>query len=146
MTQTASQRPPMAGLHHFSLTVTDVEASAEWYQRVLGLTRVPSRIPHYGNEESGYAVVLVDMAVGVMIGLHHNEANRGEPCDETRTGLDHIAIAVPSRSDLDAWASWLDHSGVPHSGVTDTSDPMEYSVLVFRDPDTIQLELFFMAS
>ena len=58
MTQTASQRPPMAGIHHFSATVTDVEASAAWYQRVLGLQRIPPRFPHYGNEETGYAVVL----------------------------------------------------------------------------------------
>lgn len=32
-----------------------------------------------------------------------------------------------------------------HSGVIDTDKPMPYSVLVFRDPDNIQLELFYMA-
>ena len=62
MTQTASQRPPMAGIHHVSPTVTDVEASAAWYQRVLGLERIPPRFPHFGNEETGYAVVLADPA------------------------------------------------------------------------------------
>jgi len=144
MTETASQRPPMGGLHHFSPTVTDVEASAAWYERVLGLQRKPPRFPHYGNEETGYAVVLADMAAGGMIGLHHNVANRGEPCDETRTGVDHVAIAVPVRSDLDAWASWLDHLGVKHAGVTDATDPVKYSVLAFRDPDNIQLEMFYM--
>ena len=35
MSQTAKQRPPMGGFHHFGITVTDVEASADWYQRVL---------------------------------------------------------------------------------------------------------------
>ena len=146
MSETVNQRPPMAGIHHFSPTVSDVEASAAWYHRVLGLERVPPRFPHYGNEETGYAVVLADMTAGVMIGLHHNEANRGEPCDETRTGVDHVAIAVPTRGDLDAWAAWLDHLGVPHSGVKDTADPVDYSVLTFRDPDNIQLEMFFMAT
>jgi glyoxylase I family protein len=122
----------MAGIHHVSPTVTDVEASAAWYQRVLGLERIPPRFPHFGNEETGYAVVLADPAAGVMIGLHHNVANDGEPCDERRTGLDHIAIAiaVPARSDLDAWAAWLDHLGVPHAGVNDATDPVKYSVLV----------------
>jgi glyoxylase I family protein len=143
MTQTADVRPPMAGIHHFSATVTDVEASAAWYQHVLGLQRIPPRFPHYGNEETGYAVVLAEPTSGVMIGLHHHAANGGEPCDERRTGLDHIAIAVPARSDLDAWATWLDHLGVPHGGVNETADPVKYSVLVFRDPDNIQLELFF---
>src|SRR6476469_3550711 len=126
MTQTACQRPSMARIHHLSSTVTDVEASAAWYQRVLGLERIPPRFPHFGNEETGYAVVLADPATGVMIGLHH------------------IAIAVPARSDLDAWAAWLDHLDVPHAGVNDATDPVKYSVLVFRDPDNIQLELFFM--
>ena len=144
MTETATPRPPMAGFHHFSPTVTDVEASAAWYQRVLGLQRVPPRFPHHGTEETGYAVVLADMAAGIMIGLHHNAANSGEACNETRTGLDHVAIAVPARSDLDGWAAWLDHLGVPHSDVTDATNPVEYSVLVFRDPDNIQLEMFFM--
>ena len=27
----------------------------------------------------------------------------------------------------------------------DTTDPMPYSVVVFRDPDNIQLELIYMA-
>lgn len=146
MSELVDQRPAMAGFHHFSPTVTDVEASAEWYQRVLGLERVPPRFPHYGNEDTGYAVLLLDAESKIAVGLHHNIANAGEPFDETRTGLDHIGILVPQRSDLDRWASWLDVQGVAHSGVTDTDDPMKYSVLVFRDPDNIQLELFYMGA
>ena len=65
--------------------------------------------------------------------------------DERRTGLDHMSFAVAARADLDAWASWLDSLGVENSGVTDTDDPVPYSVVVFRDPDNIQLELFYMA-
>jgi catechol-2,3-dioxygenase len=61
-----------------------------------------------------------------------------------RTGLDRIAIAVPARPDLDAWAAWLDHVGVPHAGVQDATDSVNYSVLIFRDPDNVQLELFFI--
>ncbi|HEY2095394.1 MAG TPA: VOC family protein, partial [Pseudonocardia sp.] len=140
----ASQRPPMAGFHHFSPTVTDVEASAAWYERILGLQRVPPKFPHYGNEESGYAVLLMDVESKIAIGLHHHVSNDGKPCNETRTGFDHIGIAVPNRSDLDSWASWLDAQNVAHSGVTDADDPIKYSVLVFRDPDNIQLEMFHM--
>lgn len=146
MAQIDEQRPALAGFHHFSPTVTDVEASAAWYQRVLGLERVPPKFPHYKNEETGYAVLLMDAKSGIAIGLHHNIANDGRPFDESRTGLDHIGIAVPNRSGLDSWAAWLDAQKVPHSGVADTDDPIKYSVLVFRDPDNIQLELFYMDS
>jgi catechol 2,3-dioxygenase-like lactoylglutathione lyase family enzyme len=134
--------PRTGGVHHFSATVTDIEASVEWYRRVFGLERVPVPFPHHGSEESGYAILLTDPHSGLAIGLHHHDANRGDPFDETRTGLDHLAFAVSDRSALDAWAAWLESLGVPHSGITDVDEPVAYSVLVFRDPDNIQLELF----
>jgi catechol 2,3-dioxygenase-like lactoylglutathione lyase family enzyme len=134
----------MAGFHHFSATVTDLEASVSWYQRVLGLERVPQRFPHYGDEESGYGILLMDLDAEIIIGLHHHVANDGRRFDEARTGLDHIGISVQNRSDLNSWVSWLDAQGVAHSGVTDADEPFKYSVLVFRDPDNIQLEMFCM--
>ena len=145
MNQTAMQRPPMAGFHHFSPTVTDIEASVSWYQRVLGLERIPGKFPHYGNEEGGYEVILADFNAGIIIGLEHHAANDGQPFDETRTGLDHIGISVPSHADLKNWAEWLDSLGVMHSAVTDIDGGgLKFSTLVFRDPDNIQLEFFFM--
>ena len=144
MSQAARQRPPMGGFHHFGVTVTDVEASADWYQRVLGLERIPAKIPHHGNEESGYAVLLADFSCGIIVGLQHNTRNDVQPFDEARTGLDHVSMSVPSRSHLESWAEWLDGSAVPRSEVTDIDDPIKYSALVFRDPDNIQLEFTFM--
>ena len=80
-------------------------------------------------------------AWGWAIGIHRHARNRGTPADETLTGLDHFALAVAGRHDLELWAERLDEQGVQHSGVIDTTDPMPYSVVVFRDPDNIQLEL-----
>jgi glyoxylase I family protein len=87
----------------------------------------------------------MDPRSGIAIGLHHHQANPGQPFQESRTGLDHISFGVADRADLDAWARWLDELGVEHSGVIDTDNPLPYSVLVFRDPGNIQLELFHMA-
>ena len=136
--------PAVTQIHHFSPTVSDVEASAAWYQKVLGMERIPFPFPHWGDEEGGYAVVLMNPA-GFVIGLHHHEANPGDTFHERNTGLDHIAFAVSTRPDLDSWAAWLDECGVAHSGVIDATEPMAYSVVVFRDPDNIQLELVHMA-
>ena len=138
--------PAVTGFHHFSATVFDVEASAQWYQRVFRMNRVPVLFPHYGAEESGYAVLLMDPRSGIAIGLHHHQANPGQPFHESRTGLDHISFGVAERADLDAWARWLDELGIEHSGVIDTGQPVPYSVVVFRDPDNLQLELFHTAS
>jgi len=134
--------PAVTGIHHFSLTVSDVEASAHWYQRVFGMNRVPVVFPHYGAEEEGYAVLLMDARSGVAIGLHHHDANPGDPFAESRTGLDHSSFGVADREALQAWARWLDELGVEHSGIIDTDTALPDSVIVFRDPDNIQLELF----
>jgi glyoxylase I family protein len=133
----------IAGIHHFSPTVSDVEASAAWYERVFSMIRVPMTFPHHDREESGYAVMLLDPASGLAIGLHHHAANQGEAFDEARTGLDHIGFRVPTRESLDAWVSKLDGLGIEHSGVRDITDPVPFSTLVFRDPDNIQLEFIY---
>ena len=138
--------PAVAGFHHFAPTVTDTEASAQWYQRVFGMERVPVTFPHYRAEQEGYAVLLLDPRSGIAIGLHHHAGNGREQFDETRTGLDHMSFNVASRAELESWASWLTELGIEHSGVVDATSPMSYSVVVFRDPDNIQLELFHLAA
>ena len=138
--------PPTTGMQHLSLTVSDVEAGAAWYTRVLGMNRVPVTFPHHLDEDGGFAVVLVQPQSGVMIGLHHHEGHAAGGFDERRTGLDHIAFGVAERADLDAWTAWLDEQGIEHSGVQDVQSPMPFATVVFRDPDNIQLELFYMAS
>ena len=136
--------PRIDGVNHLSRTVTDIDVSISWYQRVFGFNRVPVPFPHRGSEQSGYGILLTDPNSDLAVGLHHHHANRGDAFDGTRNGLDHIGFAVPDRTVPVAWADWLDSLGVSHSGVVDTTEPVGYSVLVFRDPDNIQLELFTM--
>jgi glyoxylase I family protein len=97
--------------------VSVVEASAQWYERVFGMNRVPVTFPHYGAEEGGYAVLLMDPRSGIAIGLHHHEDNPGRSFQKNQTGLDHISFAVAERADLDAWVGWLDELGIENSGV-----------------------------
>jgi glyoxylase I family protein len=125
--------PPLGGVHHFSLTVTNIAASVAWYRRTLGLIEVM-------NEEhaGGRAVVLMHPAGQLFIGLHAHATNAGEPFDETRTGLDHISIGVADRGELEAWERRLRDLGVSYSPIYERSYG---ALLVFRDPDNIQLEL-----
>lgn len=139
---TRSAAPAITGVHHISITVTDLEASLAWYQRLLGADRLPMKFPHYGREDTGYGELLIDQRSGVVIGLHTNTGNGGEPFDEARTGLDHVALNVATREDLQAWTAWLDELGIEHSGIRTDDKPFPFSTVVFRDPDNIQLELF----
>jgi catechol 2,3-dioxygenase-like lactoylglutathione lyase family enzyme len=134
--------PGITGVHHIALTVTDVEASAGWYERVFGAIRLPTTFPHHEREETGHAVLMLVPGCGLPIGLHHHVSHAGEPFDEVRTGLDHVGFGVDARGDLDRWATKLDGLGVEHSGVRDVTEPVPFSTLVFRDPDGIQLELY----
>jgi catechol 2,3-dioxygenase-like lactoylglutathione lyase family enzyme len=144
MHMSASNDATFSGVHHVSLTVTDLPASIEWYQRVFRTQRLDITIPHYGREETGYSVLLPEPRSGLIFGLHTNTGNRGEPFDEARTGLDHVSFGVSGRPALEAWVAWLDELGVEHTGIVDEVDPIRYSTVVFRDPDNIQLELIAM--
>jgi glyoxylase I family protein len=132
--------PSITGIHHVSVTVTDVEASVAWYQRLFGMDRIPFTFRHYGQEDSGYGVMLLDPRLGIGIGLDFHQANRREVFDECRTGLDHLSFGVATRDELAAWAGKLDELGIQHTGIRDEQQPLAYSTVVFRDPDNIQLE------
>jgi catechol 2,3-dioxygenase-like lactoylglutathione lyase family enzyme len=138
----AHATPGITGIHHISVTVTDLAASLTWYQRLLGADHVPMKFPHYGCEDTGYGELLVDPRSGVVIGLHTNTGNDGQRFDEARTGLDHVALNVASRADLEAWTVRLDELGIEHSGIRVGDQPFPFATVVFRDPDNIQLELF----
>ncbi len=140
-TQEQTSVPRIGGLHHIGLTVCDIEASEAWYTRVLGLTRAFVE-PHHGGG-TGFAVVLHRPGTPLFLGLDKHEANQGQRFEESRTGLDHVAFHVADRSELDAWVEHFDRLGVSHSGIAEFSEPFPFAVLVFRDPDNIQLELIW---
>ena len=83
--------------------------------------------------------LLADPEWRFIIVLHRHDANEGERFAETRTGLDHVGFNVSSRADLERWQEHLAALGVSQSPIADT--PYGY-ILVFRDPDNIQLEMF----
>lgn len=133
-----------ARLHHIALTVTDVDASTPWYEAVFGVT-FRMDVPHDG----GVGKLLTDDDQQLMIVLHRHDTNDGVLFAETRAGLDHAGFVVPNRTDLEAWQDHLEANGVARVDVADkplTQSPIADepygSVLVFRDPDNIQLELF----
>ena len=124
-----------SGISHLDFSVSDVEASAAWYVRVLGLRRLrrvdlPERA----------MIVLLHEPAGLVIGLNEHSESRGGAFDERRAGLDHVGFAVATRKDLDDWQARLAELGVEHSPAADTESG---AALVFRDPDNIQLEFWW---
>jgi len=102
---------------------------------VLGLEEI-NRVE--GNGWHG--ILLIHPASASLLEYQQHEAHRGEPFDPRKTGLDHVGFQVRSRAALDEWLEHFEALGVDHSPIADR----EYgSVLTFRDPDGIQLEMFF---
>ena len=135
-------------LHHLAVTVTDLEASVAWYGSIFDVHPVLD-VPHPG----GVGKVLADTDRHLMIALHRHDSNGRQQFSETITGLDHAGFTVPSRRDLEAWQDHLESNGVARAEQADqplTQSPIAdepyASVLVFRDPDNIQLELFAPAA
>ncbi len=130
--------PNITGISHVELSVRDAEQSAAWYKRVLGMeTLTPITCPDWGP---GLITSLLH-PTGFAIGLLQHEPCEGGRFSEFRIGLDYLAFGVESRAELEAWVAHLDACSVDHSPIKDESYG---AVVVFRDPDNIQLELFFV--
>ena len=123
------------GVHHIALTVRDMEKTTYWYEDLFGLTKVAEM-----EEPPGRPVHLyMHPGSGLFFGFHTHTENEGEDFNEFRTGLDHIGFGVASRAELEAWKLRIEERDIAHSPIADR----DYgSVLVFRDPDNIQLELY----
>jgi catechol 2,3-dioxygenase-like lactoylglutathione lyase family enzyme len=131
--------PTISAIHHVSVTVTDIDRSVAWYGEVLGLERLMEEKHPDGG---GYAIVLGKPDWSMCIGIHTHDANTAERFHEARTGLDHVGLLVPSKADLEAWEARLTELGVEHAPINDELEG--FAVLVFRDPDNIQLEFVSM--
>lgn len=129
--------PEFTGISHLDLTVSDVERSAEWYVNTLGLHRLLR-----SDFDDRSMVVLLHPGSGLIVGLNQHREQSAERFDERRPGLDHVGFAVAERAELQRWQERFVELGVTHSPVTDDPSGMG-TALVFRDPDNIQLELWW---
>jgi glyoxylase I family protein len=129
--------PSITGGHHIALTVTDADRSAEWYSELLGMPVVLA-----GDDEAVKYRVLADPGSGWVLGVRQYHDRKGDGFDEFRTGLDHFAFSVESRAELEEWERELSRRGITYTPIAET--PIG-SVIVFRDPDDIQLEFWLPA-
>jgi glyoxylase I family protein len=125
--------PDFPAITHVALTVSDLERSRPWYQRLFGSDPVI-------DEDTGPFHHVVWLMGGTLVGIHQfPDLKSAEPFDERRPGLDHLAFACANRSELEEWERHLNELGVTNGGIVDAPYG---SGLSFRDPDNIALEFF----
>jgi len=137
-TQTA---PAVVGISHVGLTVRDIIASEAWYAEVLGLVRAFVE-PHATGD--GYAVVMTRPGTALFVGLDHHPEAEGEHFSPLQTGLDHLALHLATRDDVDEWITHFNAIGVEHEELVETTEPVPHALVLVRDPDGIPIELFWV--
>lgn len=127
----------ITGGHHIAFTVRDADRSAQWYSDLLGM-----QVVLQGEDDTVKFRVLAHAGSGWVVGVRQYLGREEAEFDEFRTGLDHFAFTVASRDELTAWESELEQRAVTFTPATVT--PIG-TVVVFRDPDNIQLEFWLPA-
>ena len=123
---------PTPVIHHVGLSVRDVEASTDWYVRLLGLAVVAEM------SEPAPMVILMSKD-GQAIDLREDPEVGPERFTQTHAGLDHVGFSVRDRQELDEWERLLAEQEVERSEIAES--PFGWH-LNFRDPDGIPLEFF----
>lgn len=135
---------PITGIQdyaHVRLTVTDIDRSRDFYDRVFGFD-IAVELPADADEETKQKLWFLFGGViyhfpGGLLGLRP-AAEAGETFHPDRVGLDHLSFAVLNVDALHAAATVLDKLGVTHDGVKVNPG---FGLLEFHDPDGIALEL-----
>lgn len=147
-TERATQRPRTAtgilGLHHVALVSRDVERTADFYARVLGLTDLgsapaPVASPARGGElREGAARWFGDdagCAGSLVVVREQSDALPGRP---GIGGLHHFALAVRDRETLLMWKRRFLDEGYAVNGILDRH---YFQSIYVQDPDGTIVEL-----
>lgn len=111
---------------HLALTVSDLDASTTWYNRVFETE--PEFAMSFDDFDRRVYLLPGGQALGI---TRHKNGNPGR-FDPTVTGLDHIGFNCAGMAELQACATRLTELGIDNSGVRETA----YGTIVsFCDPD-----------
>ena len=130
------RRMRIAGIHHITLLVADVERSLAFYRNVLGMRLVKETVND--DDRSARHLIFGDAEgrPGTLITcLEYPDLDEGSV---GRGSTHHFALAVDSQEELAAWKDYLGSRGIPTTDVMERSD---FKSIYLRDPDGHILEI-----
>jgi catechol 2,3-dioxygenase-like lactoylglutathione lyase family enzyme len=123
--------PDLGPIHHVKIPVSDVRASSKWYLRVLGLDVAIEFIED--GELRGVALRAPD---GTSVALRYDPERAA-----ALSGFDLVALGVPTREGVQAWADHLAATGQQHGGIV-TGHHGGAVLVGLHDPDGIEIRLY----
>jgi glyoxylase I family protein len=121
-------------IHHLTLTVSDVDVSARWYQRLLGEAQVVQRTM------PGWRRIRMSWPDGLIVGVtQFDDATDSGPFNHLRVGLDHVGLSCSSEAEVREWAEKITELGFERGPV---EEALYGWVVTARDPDNIPVEFF----
>lgn len=129
--------PTITGIDHIAITVTDLDRSVDFYQKLLGSSTV-AEIDGPGLHRKLFA-----LPDGTTIGLTKHETVPPGVFSPFVPGMDHLGLGVESVAELELWLAHLEQLGIENSGI----ERATYGVAVsFTDPDGTAFDLFVRAT
>ena len=119
----------LTGLDHIALRVADMEKSAQWYERVLGLKRYD--VPEW----NGVPIFMLAGKTGIAL-FPANPNDPLKPISSNNAGLDHFAFNV-SNEDFDLAKEFYDKEKMDY----DVQDHTYFMSMYTKDPDGHTVEL-----
>ena len=118
---------------HFTINVTDLEASMKFYGEVLGLPALPSA--DMGDHQLYY----FDLGGGTMLELIHYDDDFGEakPHIKTRGIYRHMALSC---DDVDALAKKLEAAGMTITCPPGDVPKLRFKNILMEDPNGVEIE------
>ena len=138
MTDTSGEprRMRITGLHHVTLITRNLDATTSFYRDLLGLALVEQAANEDDPDARHFWFGDADGRAGTLLSFLEYPA-----MPEGSVGVGsthHLALAVDSSEELDAWRDYLRGRGVQ---TTDVFERGRFRSLYLRDPDGHILEL-----
>jgi catechol 2,3-dioxygenase-like lactoylglutathione lyase family enzyme len=133
---------PPSGHHHLAWVTHDVEATVDFYTRILKTPLVNAvtddRIPSTGDPQP-YIHIFFRLGDGSTLAFFEAPGTPvfEKPTHPAYTAFNHVALAVPDRKHIYAWKKWLVGNGVD---VIEHDHGIIHS-LYFFDPNGVRLEI-----
>lgn len=130
-------------LNHVAWVTHDVEATADFYIRIMGMelasTVIDDTIPSTGDPFP-YFHIFFRMLDGSTIAFFEAPGlpERSEVSHPAYDIFDHIALEARDKAEVDRWHAWLVENGIEVVGPTDHG--IIYSIY-FHDPNGLRLEI-----